>query len=365
MAIKVGINGFGRIGRMVFRAAVQNFNDIEIVGINDLLEPDYLAYMLKYDSVHGRFKGEVSVDGNNLIVNGKKIRLTQERDPAALKWNEVHADVVIEAIFENLDAKQQLMREIEPKLKPGALFATNTSSLKIEDIASALHVPGRLIGVHFFNPVAQMPLVEVVGTAATDPQMLHRGLAFVRLIDKLPLPVKSAPGFLVNAVLGPYLREAMRAADEGFTPDTIDRAATDFGMPMGPLELADTVGLDIALAAGRALTGGAEAPQGLMARVAAGQLGKKTGQGYYTWQNGRPKKQGAPEAAGLALRLIAPLLAATQRVIDQGVVTDADLADAGVIFGTGFAPRTGGPSQIAANRGSCNASVGALPSSGT
>jgi len=97
MTIKVGINGFGRIGRMVFRAAVQNFNDIEIVGINDLLEPDYLAYMLKYDSVHGRFKGEVSVDGNNLIVNGKKIRLTQERDPAALKWNEVHADVVIEA----------------------------------------------------------------------------------------------------------------------------------------------------------------------------------------------------------------------------------------------------------------------------
>ena len=97
MAIKVGINGFGRIGRMVFRAAVQNFNDIEIVAINDLLEPDYLAYMLKYDSVHGRFKGEVSVDGNNLIVNGKKIRLTQERDPAALKWNEVHADVVIEA----------------------------------------------------------------------------------------------------------------------------------------------------------------------------------------------------------------------------------------------------------------------------
>ena len=97
MAIKVGINGFGRIGRMVFRAAVQNFNDIEIVGINDLLEPDYLAYMLKYDSVHGRFKGDVSVDGNNLIVNGKKIRLTQERDPAALKWGDVHADVVVEA----------------------------------------------------------------------------------------------------------------------------------------------------------------------------------------------------------------------------------------------------------------------------
>ena len=97
MAIKIGINGFGRIGRMVFRAAVQNFSDIEVVGINDLLEPDYLAYMLKYDSVHGRFKGEVSVEGNHLIVNGRKIRLTQERDPTALKWNEVGADIVIEA----------------------------------------------------------------------------------------------------------------------------------------------------------------------------------------------------------------------------------------------------------------------------
>ena len=97
MTIKVGINGFGRIGRMVFRAAVQNFSDIEIVGINDLLEPDYLAYMLKYDSVHGRFKGDVAVDGGTLVVNGKRIRLTQERDPAALKWNEVGADVVIES----------------------------------------------------------------------------------------------------------------------------------------------------------------------------------------------------------------------------------------------------------------------------
>ena len=97
MTIKVGINGFGRIGRNVLRSAVQNFSDIEIVGINDLLEPDYLAYMLKYDSVHGRFDGEVSVEGNTLVVNGKKIRLTAERDPANLKWNEVGADIVIES----------------------------------------------------------------------------------------------------------------------------------------------------------------------------------------------------------------------------------------------------------------------------
>jgi glyceraldehyde 3-phosphate dehydrogenase len=147
MAIKVGINGFGRIGRMVFRAAVQNFNDIEIVGINDLLEPDYLAYMLKYDSVHGRFKGDVSVDGNNLIVNGKKIRLTQERDPAALKWNEVHADVVIEATGLFLDkataekhlaagAKKVLMSAPSKDDTPMFVFGVNHASYKGETIVS-------------------------------------------------------------------------------------------------------------------------------------------------------------------------------------------------------------------------------------
>ena len=147
MAIKVGINGFGRIGRMVFRAAVQNFNDIEIVGINDLLEPDYLAYMLKYDSVHGRFKGEVSVDGNNLIVNGKKIRLTQERDPAALKWNEVHADVVIEATGLFLDkataekhlaagAKKVLLSAPSKDDTPMFVFGVNHGSYKGETIVS-------------------------------------------------------------------------------------------------------------------------------------------------------------------------------------------------------------------------------------
>ena len=147
MAIKVGINGFGRIGRMVFRAAVQNFNDIEIVGINDLLEPDYLAYMLKYDSVHGRFKGDVSVDGNNLIVNGKKIRLTQERDPAALKWNEVGADVVIEATGLFLDkptaekhlaagAKKVLLSAPSKDDTPMFVYGVNHGSYKGETIVS-------------------------------------------------------------------------------------------------------------------------------------------------------------------------------------------------------------------------------------
>ncbi|MCX7263650.1 MAG: type I glyceraldehyde-3-phosphate dehydrogenase [Burkholderiales bacterium] len=147
MAIKVGINGFGRIGRMVFRAAVQNFSDIEVVGINDLLEPDYLAYMLKYDSVHGRFKGEVSVDGNNLIVNGRKIRLTQERDPSALKWNEVGADIVIEATGLFLDkasaekhlaagAKKVLMSAPSKDDTPMFVFGVNHATYAGQAIVS-------------------------------------------------------------------------------------------------------------------------------------------------------------------------------------------------------------------------------------
>ena len=147
MAIKIGINGFGRIGRMVFRAAVQNFSDIEVVGINDLLEPDYLAYMLKYDSVHGRFKGDVSVEGNNLIVNGRKIRLTQERDPSALKWNEVGADIVIEATGLFLDkssaekhlaagAKKVLMSAPSKDDTPMFVFGVNHATYAGQAIVS-------------------------------------------------------------------------------------------------------------------------------------------------------------------------------------------------------------------------------------
>ena len=201
------------------------------------------------------------------------------------------ADVVIEAIYENLDAKRALFADLERRASPGAVLATNTSSLRIEDIAGALTDPSRLIGIHFFNPVAMMPLVEIVAGAASDGAALHRAAAFVRRLDKLPLPVKSAPGFLVNAVLGPYMLEALRCVEEGIAPETVDAALTAFGMPMGPVELVDTVGLDIALAAGQALAGeAAEPPARLVELTAAGHLGKKTGQGYYRWIDGKAQK---------------------------------------------------------------------------
>ena len=261
------------------------------------------------------------------------------------------ADVVIEAIFENLEAKHKLLMALEPMVKPDAVLATNTSSLRIEDIGAVLNNPARLVGIHFFNPVAKMPLVEVVGAANTDPVMSRRAAAFVKQIDKLPLPVASHPGFLVNAVLGPYMLEAIRCVDEGFAPETIDRALTDFGMPMGPVELVDLVGLDVAVAAGAALTGAGTPPKRLSELVAAGNLGKKSGQGFYAWIDGKAQKGTAGAVPdGLTQRIIQPLLDATRRCVDQGVVADANLADAGVIFGTGFAPFTGGPMNYLGTR---------------
>ncbi len=255
-----------------------------------------------------------------------------------------HADVIIEAIFENVEAKHALFKSLEPRMKPGAILATNTSSLKIEDLRTVLQHPERLVGIHFFNPVAMMPLVEVVEAEGCDPQAVQAACAFVRQIDKLPLPVKSAPGFLVHAVLAPYMLAAMRAVDEGISPETVDEAMLAFGMPMGPIELIDTVGLDIAMAAGKQLAGGADAPKCLLSRVEKNLLGKKSGQGFYDWSSGKAKKGAAGGVpAGLAERLAKPLVDRVEQLVADGIVSDAELADAGVIFGTGFAPFTGGP----------------------
>lgn len=255
-----------------------------------------------------------------------------------------HADVIIEAIFENVEAKHALFKALEPKLKPGAVLATNTSSLKLEDLRTVLVRPQRLVGIHFFNPVAMMPLVEVVEAEGADPAAVQAACAFVKQIDKLPLPVRSEPGFLVNAVLAPYMLAAMRAVDEGISPETVDEAMLAFGMPMGPIELVDTVGLDIAMAAGKQLAGGADAPRCLIERVENNQLGKKSGQGFYDWSSGKAGKAVAGSIpAGLAERLVSPLIDRVEKLVADGVVADAELADAGVIFGTGFAPFTGGP----------------------
>ena len=262
------------------------------------------------------------------------------------------ADVIIEAIFENLDAKRALFVALEKEAKPDAILATNTSSIPLEEIAAPLADPSRLVGLHFFNPVPRMMLVEVVAGENTRAELVARGAAFVRQIDKLPLPVKSAPGFLVNRVLAPYLMTAMRCVDEGLAPETVDEAALAFGMPMGPIELADTVGLDICMAVGKMLDPSANPPVKLKGLVDAGKLGKKTGQGFYAWTNGKAQKQTAAAVpGGLAQRLVGPCIDEAKKALADHIVADADLVDAGAIFGTGFAPFRGGPLHYARAEG--------------
>jgi len=258
------------------------------------------------------------------------------------------ADVIIEAIFENVEAKRSLFAALEAKAKPDAILATNTSSIPLEQIAGAMRDPSRLIGLHFFNPVAKMMLVEIVQGRDTRPALTPPAAAFVRQIDRLPLPVKSAPGFLVNRVLAPYLMSAMRCVDEGIAPETVDEAAVAFGMPMGPIELADTVGLDVCVAVGKMLAADAAPPKRLAELVAAGHLGRKTRRGFYDYASGRPAKQSAGSIpAGLAERLIGPFVAEAKAALAEGIVADADLVDAGAVFGTGFAPFRGGPLHYA------------------
>ncbi len=260
-----------------------------------------------------------------------------------------HADVVIEAIFEDITAKQNLYRQVEPKLKPGALLATNTSSIPLEVLSEALANPSRLVGLHFFNPVAQMQLVEIVSSPITDPGVARQAAAFARHIDRLPLPVKSSPGFLVNRVLMPYLLEAVTMEWEGVPATAIDKAALDFGMPMGPIRLADTVGLDICLSVAEILSQrlNVDVPPRLRELVSAGRLGVKSGQGFYTYHGDKPQmprlKPGYVPPSDVAERLILRFLNEAAACLREGVVADADLLDAGVIFGTGFAPFRGGP----------------------
>jgi 3-hydroxyacyl-CoA dehydrogenase/enoyl-CoA hydratase/3-hydroxybutyryl-CoA epimerase len=259
------------------------------------------------------------------------------------------ADIVIEAIFEDAEVKRTLYRDIEPRMKADAILATNTSSIPLEELAGALTQPERLVGLHFFNPVAKMQLVEVVNGQSTSPGVATHAMTFTRQIDRLPLPVSSTPGFLVNRILMPYLMEAVVLESEGVPPGLIDKAATTFGMPMGPVELADTVGLDICLHVAEILAGHfhAEVPERLKQLVADGKLGKKSGHGFYAYKKGKAVK---PKPGGsnwnleeVTNRLILRLVNESVSCVREGVVENSELLDAGMIFGTGFAPFRGGP----------------------
>ncbi len=272
------------------------------------------------------------------------------------------ADLIIEAIYENLEAKQALYEQLERKMKPGALLASNTSSIRLEELRTKLSEPRRFIGLHFFNPVAMLPLVEVIRCEDTEEEALDIGFAFTKGIGKLPLECASAPGFVVNRILAPYMAEAMQLAEEGVPLREIDKAAEAFGMPMGPVELADSVGLDVVLHVSKVLGDGMQraVPEALDHKVKNGQLGRKSGEGFYQWEDGKavkPKSSGSDASAETELpadiqdRLILPMINEAVSCLADGVVAEADLLDAGVIFGTGFAPFRGGPLNYARERG--------------
>jgi 3-hydroxyacyl-CoA dehydrogenase/enoyl-CoA hydratase/3-hydroxybutyryl-CoA epimerase len=294
---------------------------------------------------------------------GKRIKDPAEASAAAARLrmdvagNGVRdADVVIEAIFENAEAKQALYAQLEPNMKPGALLASNTSSIMLETLCATLQDPGRLVGIHFFNPVAQLQLVEVVQGERSRAEAVEAALKFTRRLDKLPLPCKSAPGFVVNRVLTPYVNEAFFALEAGIAPEVIDRAAVRFGMPMGPIELSDVVGLDVSLHVGRVLAQAFHrpVPAVLQTLVDENKLGRKSGAGFYRWQDGKALKNSTSDSAipaDLEDRLILPMLNEAVACLREGIIADADLLDAGCVFATGFAPFRGGPLRYARERG--------------
>jgi 3-hydroxyacyl-CoA dehydrogenase/enoyl-CoA hydratase/3-hydroxybutyryl-CoA epimerase len=271
------------------------------------------------------------------------------------------AELVIEAVPESLELKRKVYAATEPNMRADAILATNTSSIPLEELRVGLQRPDRLVGLHFFNPVSRMQLVEVVSHDQVSSEVLANARAFLGHIDRLPAPVKSAPGFLVNRAFMPYLLEALVMLSEGIKRETIDAAAENFGMPTGPIELADTVGLDVCLQVGETLQAAFDRPMPdvlpmLRGKVDAGQLGRKSGKGFYDWENGHPvKERDAPKPTEeMSDRLILPMIAACVACLREGVVADEDTVDGAMVFATGFAPFRGGPLHYARTRGVAN-----------
>jgi len=278
------------------------------------------------------------------------------------------ADLVIEAVFEDLAVKQQVLKEVEAATRDDAVFASNTSTIPITRIAEASRRPGHVIGMHFFSPVARMPLLEVIPGARTDPAAVSTVVAFGRRIGKTVIVVKDSPGFWVNRILAPYMNEAAHLLLQGVAMEEIDRLMSQWGFPVGPITLLDEVGLDIAAKAAGVLHGAfgerLAPPPALDALVKAGRIGRKAGKGFYRYANGKKRgpddaayhllgahPNGGVHAAEIIQRLTLVMLNEAARAVGEGVVRAPRDGDIGAIFGIGFPPFRGGPLRHADDLG--------------
>lgn len=332
--IGAGVMGGDIAAWCAYRGMIVTLQDLDMARIQPALDRAKKLFQKRYKK-----KRE---------VDAAMLRLTADPQGNGVS----RADVIIEAVVEKLEVKQSIFSGLEDKIKPGAILATNTSSIELERIAEALKAPDRLIGLHFFNPVAQLPLVEVIKSKFNSDEAIGKGASFALAIGKSPVVVKSAPGFLVNRVLMPYMLGAVERVERGESKELLDAAAVAFGMPMGPIELMDTVGLDVGKSVATELGHAVPETSKFARLIAEGKLGRKSGEGFYKWEKGKAIKGSTPshpDLLALGRELVKPLVDTTEVVVGEGVVANADLADIGVIMGTGFAPFLGGPLRARAD----------------
>jgi 3-hydroxyacyl-CoA dehydrogenase/enoyl-CoA hydratase/3-hydroxybutyryl-CoA epimerase/3-hydroxyacyl-CoA dehydrogenase/enoyl-CoA hydratase/3-hydroxybutyryl-CoA epimerase/enoyl-CoA isomerase len=350
---RVGVIGAGIMGSGIAAANVKR--DVSVVlsdAVADALAKGQRSVL-----------EEVAYDRKTRGVNAERLARASGFLFAARSDSEIAAcDLVIEAVVENADVKKRIFERLEPQLSETALLASNTSTIPITKLAGGLRRPERFCGIHFFNPVRRMKLVEVIRGARTSDETIATAVAFAKQIGKMPIVVNDGPGFLVNRLLFPYMQEALELLREGVEIKQIERAAKSFGMPLGPIELYDMVGLDTAFYAGRTMW---EAfPERITASpilpmlVKAGRLGQKSGAGFFSYAN--RKRQPEPDPAlpkllapyiessakapsqDLTARLFLPMLLEATRVLQDHIVRDPRDIDLGLIFGLGFPPFRGG-----------------------
>jgi len=352
---RLGVLGAGVMGGGVAQLAAARDLEVRMRDIRDEAVTGGLAHArdLFRKRVERRRMTQGEADRKmELIVGGLDLHLI------------ANTDLLVEAVVERMEVKKTVLREVEGVMRPDAVITTNTSSLSVEEMAAALERPERFCGLHFFNPVDRMPLVEIVRASTTSDRTVATAHALALRLGKVPVVCGDGPGFLVNRILGPYLNEAGHLLSECVAIEDIDRVAVDFGMPMGPVRLLDEVGIDIARHAGETLHeafGDRMAPAPIMRRLAdTARLGRKNRRGFYRYEGGREKgvddtvyadlavtPSVSPDTEDIRRRLVLVMINEAARILDEGIVVSAGDVDLGMIMGTGFPPFRGGLMRFA------------------